>query len=263
MYKRKARARGKRGETPSNRLHLKLAQSIAEQILSGFYAPGTLLPNEAQWCDIYGASRTAVREAIKGLNAKGLLVSRPKVGSRVEPRERWNLLDRDVLAWYFAVADKRELLISIQEVRKVFEPEVAALAAQKRRPAQIEDIRTAFEGMENAKGPGEAVEPDVRFHLAVLQATNNELLAPFGVVIESALRNLFDFTTATRYEPELVLPLHRNILKSIEKGDPNAARRATKVLLADTDSVIENRSILARRMAIKPNTIRAARIGQL
>ena len=65
-----------------------------------------LLPNEAEWCKRLRMSRSAVREAIKMLKAKGLLHSRPKVGTRVEPRARWNLLDRDVLAWYMATPER-------------------------------------------------------------------------------------------------------------------------------------------------------------
>jgi DNA-binding FadR family transcriptional regulator len=87
------------------KLDARIAQGIGERILGGEFAPGTLLPNEAEWGRIYGASRTAVREAIKALSAKGLIASRPKVGSRVEPKSRWNLLDRDVLAWHRTAID--------------------------------------------------------------------------------------------------------------------------------------------------------------
>ena len=87
-------------KSAGSNLHRIVAQSIGNQILSGVYAPGAILPNEADWCRIYGASRTTVREAVKTLTAKGLLKSRTKIGSRVEPRENWNILDRDVLAWH-------------------------------------------------------------------------------------------------------------------------------------------------------------------
>lgn len=249
MDRRKAKKRAALSRDRSNRLHLTLAQSIGGQILSGVYAPGTLLPNEAEWCTIHGASRTAVREAIKGLNAKGLLVSRPKVGSRVEPRERWNMLDRDVLRWHFSVADKQKLLISIQEVRRVIEPEVAALAAVKRSPAQLKALQEAMDGMTAAETPALMVAPDVAFHLALLAAANNELLAPFGVLVESALRNLFDYTSTRAHQPEDVLPLHQAIVAAIARGRPEAARRAVKLLLADTDATLQTAMAAARRPA--------------
>ena len=94
-------------------LHHAVAEDIGARILKGEFAPGTLLPNEAEWCQAYKVSRTAVREAIRMLAAKGLVASRPKIGSRVEPRERWNLLDRDVLGWYGAAMDAEKFLQSI------------------------------------------------------------------------------------------------------------------------------------------------------
>ncbi len=98
----------RRAELHRENLHHILAQDIGARILKGEFAPGSLLPREAEWGRSFGVSRTAVREAIKMLMAKGLIVSRPKIGSRVQPRSSWNLLDRDVLAWYCAATDYRQ-----------------------------------------------------------------------------------------------------------------------------------------------------------
>ena len=106
MGPRRTRPVGTPRRKPGSRVHWELAAGIGRKILDGTYPPGSLLPNEAEWGQIFGASRTAVREAIKTLNGKGLLVSRPKIGSRVEPRGRWNLLDRDVMAWHREALDE-------------------------------------------------------------------------------------------------------------------------------------------------------------
>ena len=87
-------------------VHASLASEIGLRIVRGDYPPGTILPNESQWAETFGVSRSAVREAIKMLMAKSLLASRPKIGSWVEPKERWNLLDRDVLSWYATAPDR-------------------------------------------------------------------------------------------------------------------------------------------------------------
>lgn len=219
-------------------LHGKVAESIGKQILKGTYAPGAILPNEADWCRIYSASRTTVREAVKTLNAKGLLTSRTKVGSRVEPSEKWNMLDRDVLAWQMASLPPQAYLRAVQQVRKMLEPEVAALAAANRSTQQLSDIRTAFEGMRKAGIGRAAIEPDVRFHLALLAAANNFLLVPFGIMIESALKNMFSYTTTHNARPSYFLPRHEAILKAVERGDGKAARRAMMLLLDDTDATL-------------------------
>ncbi len=173
MVHRKPRTPISRSRKRASSLHLQLAGAIGEGILNGTYAPGTLLPNEAEWGAMFGASRTAVREAIKTLNGKGLLVSRPKIGSRVEPRERWKFLDRDVLAWHCAAMDRKQLLLSIQEMRRIFEPGAAALAAERRTEAQVARIAAALDGMGAARNAEEMVAPDVEFHLA-LQRWNDE-----------------------------------------------------------------------------------------
>lgn len=223
---------------PGSRVHAELTAGIGMRILDGTYPSGTLLPNEAEWGQMFHASRTAVREAIKTLNGKGLLVSRPKVGSRVEPRERWNLLDRDVMAWHCAAMDKTAFLISLQEVRRILEPGAAVLAASRRTPDQLAELEAALEGMRNAPDAEAMVAPDVRFHLSLLACANNELLSPFGIIIEQALANLFQYTSRHNAKPEQVIPMHENVVKAIAAQRPEAARKAMVYLLDDTDQVV-------------------------
>ena len=219
-------------------LHHSVAQDIGARILKGEFAPGSLLPNEAEWCVAYGVSRTAVREAIKMLMAKGLILSRPKIGSRVQPRSNWNLLDRDVLVWYCAAADQTHFLTNMQQVRHILEPEAAALAAMNRSEEQLGAIEQALGGMRDAQSLATWNIHDVRFHLAVLTATGNELLVPLGFVIESALGNMFDYTARHNENFRKALPLHEDIYAAIRKRNPEAARRAVRRLLDDTNNVI-------------------------
>jgi DNA-binding FadR family transcriptional regulator len=233
------RQAGRRGGSarPSS-LHGKVAEAIGKQILKGIYAPGAVLPNEADWCRIFGASRTTVREAVKTLNAKGLLTSRTKVGSRVEPSEKWNMLDRDVLSWQMAALPPQVYLRAVQQVRKMLEPEVAALAAANRSAQQLAELRDAFDGMRKAGASRASIEPDVRFHLGLLAAANNFLLTPFGIMIESALKNMFAYTTKHNARPGYFLPRHEAVLKAVERGDARSARKAMSLLLDDTDHTL-------------------------
>jgi DNA-binding FadR family transcriptional regulator len=223
---------------PGSRIHAELAAGIGELILNGTYPPGSLLPNEAEWGRRFRASRTAVREAIRTLNGKGLLVSRPKIGSRVEPRERWNLLDRDVMAWHRAAMDERSFLLALQEVRRILEPGIAVLAASRRTAEQLAALEAALEAMRSASGPRDMVLADVSFHLRLLASANNELLAPFGIIIEQALASMFDYTTRHTARPEHILPLHTAVVKAIAQQSPEAARKAMAALLDDTDEIL-------------------------
>jgi DNA-binding FadR family transcriptional regulator len=231
--------KGPKPTIPRKSLHHRLAQSIGEQILKGIYAPGAILPNEADWCRIYGASRTAVREAIKTLQGKGLLASRPKIGSRVEPRERWNLLDRDVIAWHFAAMDRKAFMEQTQQARKIFEPGIAALAAEMRTPAQLARLEAALDAMRSTRVGASMVAPDVEFHLALLAATNNDLLSSFGLIVEWALPTVFEYSNRHNPKPETVVPLHEEVVRAIQRGNAETARKAMAALLIDTDKVID------------------------
>ena len=219
-------------------LHHQVAQDIGARILKGEFAPGDLLPNEAESCRVYGVSRTAVREAMKMLTAKGLIISRPKIGSRVQPRDSWNLLDRDVLVWYCAAAERSHFLASMHQVRGILEPEAAALAAVNHTPVQMQGIEEALVGMRDAGDLHAWNLYDVKFHLAILWAAGNELLVPFGFLIESALGTMFDFTGRHNQDWRKAYPLHEAIVVAIRKRRPEAARKAVRALLSDTGFVL-------------------------
>lgn len=229
---------GRTRKMRKDNLHARIERAIGERILGGEFAPGAALPNEADWGKTYGASRTAVREAIKSLTAKGLIQSRPKVGSRVEPRSRWNMLDRDVLDWHRAAMDRKAFLASTQEARRLVEPGIAELAARKHSPAQLERLVAAYHAMASATATKDMVASDVEFHDALLACANNELLVPFSIIIEQALTNLFDYTTHKNPHYARALKLHQNIVRAVATADGPAARDAMLALLADTDSII-------------------------
>lgn len=231
--------RGRKHPVPAQRRHAELAQAIGLEIVRGDYRPGATLPNEKDWGERFGVSRTVVREAIKTLNGKGLLASRPKIGSVVEPRERWNMMDRDVLAWQLSATGPIAFQRATQEVRKAFEPGIAALAASKRTPEQLLRLETALVAMDNAEDGEAFVKADVEFHLALLAAANNPLMLSFGRMIEHALPFLFEYTIRRNPTPEMVVPLHAAVVAAVRRSRPTDARRALQRLLTDTDNAIE------------------------
>ena len=220
-------------------VHSSIAETIGRSIVSGEYPPGSILPNEAKWASDFGASRSAVREAIKILMAKNLVVSRPKIGCRVEPKDHWSLLDHDVLAWYASAPNRAKFMLSLQQFRYIIEPAAAAIAAEVRTEDQMADISEACERMATAATLYERTQADVRFHLAILRATNNELLVPLGAAIDSALSNLFVFVTRTAPDIHYAQDLHNNIERAIRQQRPDAARNAVKKLLENTDNFIK------------------------
>jgi len=233
-----AARRGGPGRISGTSVHASLASEIGQRIVRGDYPPGTILPNEQQWSQTFEVSRSAVREAIKMLMAKSLLSSRPKVGSWVEPRERWNLLDRDVLSWYSSSPDREIFLRTVQEFRHIIEPEATALAAERRSEEEMAEISLACSEMGSAQTLPERTDADTRFHLAILRASGNELLVPLGVLIESALQQLFVFVTREVNDLRHAQSLHEKIEKAVRQQRPDAARIAVRRLLENTDEVI-------------------------
>jgi DNA-binding FadR family transcriptional regulator len=134
--------------------------------------------------------------------------------------------------------DKKTLLVSIQEARRVLEPGIAALAAQRRTPAQLNRMASALEAMRSAKSGRLQVEPDIQFHLSLIAAANNELLQPFGGMVEAALAIIFEYTSIHNPRPGRAIALHENILKAVARGKPDAARRAVEALLDNTDRIL-------------------------
>ena len=230
----------------SGNVHSSVAEAIGKRIVRGEFAPGSILPNEAKWAADFKVSRSAVREAIKILMAKNLLVSRPKVGSRVEPRERWSLLDHDVLTWYATSPNREKFLLSLQEFRYIVEPEAAALAAANHTQEQMLEISAACRDMATAPTLTERSEADVRFHVAILKATNNVLLVPMGVIIDQALNNLFIFITRQANDLHHAQGLHEKIEQCIRLRKPQSARIAVRKLLENSDSVIRRHASALR-----------------
>jgi DNA-binding FadR family transcriptional regulator len=220
-------------------VHVAVAQAIGARIVRGDFPAGTLLPNESSWAAEFDVGRSGVREAIKMLMAKGLLTSRPGVGSRVAPKARWNLLDHDVLAWYAEAPGRKDFLRTLQEFRRIFEPEAAALAAAKRSDEQMVKISRACEEMGSADTLTERCAADVRFHLAILEASHNELLLPLGTLIDSALDRLFVLITREAGSLRYAQELHEAIERAIRRRRPTAARRAVHGLLANSDMMID------------------------
>ena len=224
------------------KIHVAMTREIGSRILWGEFPPGEVLPNEAEWSRTFRVSRSAVRESIKVLVGKGLLMARPRIGTTVEPRERWNLLDRDVLAWYSAMPAKGEFLRAVQEMRRIIEPEAAALAASKRSNQQMDEISGACAQMGAASTLVARIDADVRFHLAILAAAGNEFLIPFGFLIASALAAVFEYTTRGREDLAHAHRLHERIEDAIRRKQPQRARLAVKRLVSNTDDFIVRKS---------------------
>ncbi|WP_417260723.1 FadR/GntR family transcriptional regulator [Celeribacter sp.] len=220
--------------TLSRSLSGQISRKLGERILSGDFAPGQLLPDENALCEEFGVSRTAVREAIKMLVAKGFLEVRQRIGTRVLDVRHWQMLDRDVLMWHQSISVEPERLISLMELRQSIEPDAAYFAAARRSDAQLTAILDACEQMDaHASNNSEYVLSDARFHIAVLHAANNPYLDALENAIFAGLMLSIRITNPDEQRNRKSIPLHFSIAEAIRLKDPDAARERMKDHLAD------------------------------
>jgi DNA-binding FadR family transcriptional regulator len=210
-------------------LHGQVVDAIGRAIVGGDFAEGSTLDLERIQAD-HDVSLTVVREALKVLAGKGLIGARQRRGTFVQPRSEWNLLDPDVLAWEITPASLPRMLRELEEIREIFEPAAAALAATRRDDDDIASMRAALDEMRAATDPMTATAADLAFHRAVSAAAKNDLLTR----VELLTRSLFeerDRIVHERVPGSATLAQHGAIVEAIVDRDADAARRATDDLL--------------------------------
>jgi DNA-binding FadR family transcriptional regulator len=226
---------------PSAALHGQVAHEIGRRIVSGAVAEGTYLPRESELAASYGVSRQAVREALKVLAAKGLVTSRRRAGTRVTPRQSWNLLDPDVLAWHPAGAIDPVFLNDLVELRRLIEPAAAAFAAKRGDPEHVAAIGAVMGRMQAAVNGDDADgyrASDAEFHFAIFTASGNILIER----LSSILGPLYDFSFRVQMQAggtlRQAIDLHIAVHDAIVAGDTTRARRAMERILSKASSEI-------------------------
>jgi DNA-binding FadR family transcriptional regulator len=235
-------------------VHSQVADRIGISIVRGDIVAGDTLPSEMQICEIIDVSRTVVREAIRTLTGKGLVVSRAKSGTRVRPPEEWNQLDPDVLRWRLETSDMDSYLTKLFQLRCAVEPAAAALAAESAGKEDLARIRLGYEGMAAARTNEKFVVADIAFHQGIYFATRNEFFWPIAQMFEITLRQSFTIAARGSHRARALLE-HRAIFDAIAAGDAETARRATDVLLrhsADDLVKIRGREPVQRLKAARP-----------
>ena len=220
-----------------------LLKTLGQSIVTGEFDQ-TGFPTEAELCQRYGASRTVMREAVKMLSAKGLLSSRQRQGTRVEPVDNWNLLDPDVLRWLMERPFSSKIYREFGQMRLAIEPAAAELAARVQDKLAIAAIREGLEGMiahglRSGDGDAEAaLQADIDFHVAILKASGNPFFWRLKPLINNALQLSIQLTN--RISGHLTdIAAHEAVLVAIEKGEPSEARRASEAILRESLKLIE------------------------
>lgn len=219
---------------PRKSSHARIVQDLGLSIVSGRLLPGMRLPAETALMAEYAVSRPVLREATRVLVAKGLVYSKPRVGSVVRPRSEWHLLDPDVLRWMVQSMPEAAFFDALLTVRRIIEPACAALAATTATDADLDGIEEAYSRMASTQKSAERdalIDPDIDFHRRIADATHNDLLAHLGNMLSLALRESIKLTSRHPNTHALSLPRHQAILTALRHRDPLGARQASLVQL--------------------------------
>jgi DNA-binding FadR family transcriptional regulator len=217
-------------------LHEHVIREIGRRIIAGEFPPGVALPSESSLVEALGVSRTALREALRVLGAKGLVKPRQKKGTIVRPKNSWNVLDPDVFAWRLDSDELERVVIELHQLRNLIEPFAASLAATQTQERDLDLLKGAYREMETAAYDGLAfVDPDVRFHMAIIAASGNSLLISLGQIIGVALRTYFIIGINNQEGQIRSLPYHKAVLDAIVARNPDAARTAMQQVIEDSE----------------------------
>lgn len=212
----------------SRRLYEKIVEQIQSQIISGKLRPGDRLPAERDLAEKFRVSRTAVREAVKTLREKGLVEGHIGRGTFVTDGTASAM--RGSLGLMMKIGGTTGAS-DLAEVREIFEPEIAALAAKNATKEQIALMREAVAAMDEKLNDAEAfVEADLNFHLALARATQNTLIPslidPIVDLLREERKGTFRRGGALHGQQH-----HKRILDAIVRRDAEAARVAMRAHL--------------------------------
>jgi DNA-binding FadR family transcriptional regulator len=209
--------------------HDNIARTIGKEILAGAYAPGANLPQEAVLMKRFGVSRTVLREVMKTLSAKGLVVLKTRVGTRVLNSSSWNLFDAELLAWRVEMGMDEAFRRSLTEIRLAMEPAAAGLAAGRSTKAQVQQLRECVRRMADSLGNRDKfAEADLEFHQAIGVASGNPMMRSLAAVIETALFASFSQNTPVEDAGDLedTAESHGAVVDAIAAGNAARARAA-------------------------------------
>jgi GntR family transcriptional regulator, galactonate operon transcriptional repressor len=212
-----------------------VAAALGGEIIAGAYPPGSLLPHESVLLERFKVSRPTLREAFRALAAKGLIISRQRVGTSVRPQSDWNRLDPDFLAWHLQTALTMDFIGDLFQLRQWVEPQAARFAAEAGDPAALARIADAYADMARFQdGSGDLIGADLRFHQAILDATGNQFIGTLGGLIRTALVGSFKVSWRGAVIKDDRLRQHRDVLEAIEAREPDKARERMARLLQDS-----------------------------
>lgn len=216
---------------------------LGRRIATGELRAGTqVVPEEV--AAQHGVSRSVVREALRVLEAKGLVQPKQRVGTRVLPPERWDALDADVIGWRVQGPERLEVVSDIEELRAAVEPRAARLSCERADAADLAALAELAGAMRRLGSRGDLAgftAADVAFHTRLLHASGNAAFVRLEGTFAALLKAREELGTLPHQISEEVLALHEEIAEAIAAQDPDRAEQAARELVDGARSEVLSR----------------------
>ena len=219
-------ARGSVVDRP--RLHTQVVEELTRRIVQEEWVPGSALPTESELAEQFDVSRTVIREAIRLLGSKGLIIVKHGSGVYVQPPDKWDHLDPLILVNRLEVGQDESLLTQLLEVRRMIEVEVAGLAAVRRSAEDVETLGQIVSDMRLALASenGNTLSAlDLRFHETIFSASGNLVLRQMVWTIATLFRAALHIHRSRPPRREESYQGHLAIFAAIDAGDAERARQ--------------------------------------
>jgi DNA-binding FadR family transcriptional regulator len=219
-----------------SRLHRRLMHVLVADVVGGVVRPGQMLPREADLAAEFGVSRGVAREAIRGMEERGLVTVKHGRGATANPEDTWDLFSPEVLSALLDSDRGTEVLADYLECRRILEIEAAGLAAERADATRVADLSDALARMTasakrtNANPAAEALyhEADIDFHRRVIAACGNKALGRMTAPIHRALAEARRPLARPEFRLARSLPEHERIFAAISGHRPAEARAAMR-----------------------------------
>ena len=219
---------------PRNRVYSEVAKQLQARIVNQL-KPGDMLPPERELVQTFGVRRSSIRDAIRSLEAVGLLEPRQGVGTVV--RE----LSSDAVGTSVAsvLLQKRKVIGDLLDVRDIIEPALARRAALHASPEQITEMQAILRRQEEKIRRGElAIDEDSVFHYNLALAADNSMMMKLVGVLMDLLRETRERTLQGEGRPEKSLEGHLRILAAVKRGDASGAEAAMRRHLSEIETIV-------------------------
>jgi DNA-binding FadR family transcriptional regulator len=228
---------------PKGDLREHVLETLGREICGSTTPPGATFTTESIETR-FQVSRPVVREALRALEALGIISPKRRVGMTVSPFTAWNVYDLQVIRWRLAGATRVAQLRSLTELRQAIEPAAARMAAIRAPMAQSSELVGLAGNLWRAGREGkseEFLELDTKFHTLVLEMSGNEMFAKLHHLVDKVLQGRTQYNLMPQFPAPEALQLHVDIAVAIQAG--NADKAASSMLAIMERTMAEMSSI--------------------